>query len=581
MLLEEGYFFMKSFTDLSKNNKKDKSNLPKVKLAILGQSASQFLGEAMSGIAYDTGLNIEIYESDFGQIEQEIYNPESELYSFQADWILIFHDSNSLQKKFSELNNDERRAFSDSHIENLGNLYKTIKSRLSSKILYYNLAEFSDGIFGNFSNKVDISFNYQIKKLNFNLMDLSRELKDLFIVDLNSVSQLIGRKEFFNSRLYYQASLAISLDALPLVAKQTLDSILALRGQVKKCLIFDLDNTLWGGVIGDDGIEKIELGNLGNGKAHSELQRWGKQLKERGIILAVCSKNEEYNAKDPFLNHPEMILKLEDFAIFVANWNNKADNIRDIQKVLNIGFDSMVFIDDNPYERNLVRENLPEVCVPELPEDPVDYVDFLRNENIFETGSHSLNDEKRTEQYRAEAERIVFQKSFSDPGEYLASLKMKANIQEFGKFNIPRVAQLAERSNQFNLRTIRYSEAEITSISEAENKIGLSYSLEDKYGDYGIIAVIILDINSDHLFIDTWIMSCRVLKRGVEWFILNDLAERCKDLDKPKLIGEYIPTKKNKLVKDHYQSLGFVEDEGKWVLELKDFIALDNNISKA
>ncbi len=572
---------MKSFTELCKNIGKTSSDFSKIKLAILGDSATQFLGQGIKGLGIDSKMEFEVYESDFGQIDQEIFNPSSGLFNFDPDFVLIFHDSNKLLQKFMDTPLDQRQQFGESHIQNLSKLYSTLKEKLSAKLLYFNLAEFRDGVFGNYSNKVEGSFLYQLRKINFNLMNLSSELKDLFIVDICSVCNQMGRDHFFNARLYYQASLTISLDGLPFVAQQTLDIIKALKGQIKKCLIFDLDNTLWGGVIGDDGLERIEIGNLGSGKAHSELQKWGKQLKERGIILAVCSKNDEETAKEPFLKHPEMVLKLEDFAIFVANWNNKADNIRDIQKVLNIGFDSMVFIDDNPYERNLVKESLPEVCVPDLPEDPVDYIDFLRNENLFETSSHSGNDQKRTEQYRAEAERIVYQKSFSDPGEYLSSLKMQAEIREFDNFSIPRVAQLAERSNQFNLRTIRYSEAEINSISDSQDQIGLTISLKDKYGEYGIIAIIILNKKTDHYFIDTWIMSCRVLKRGVEWFILNELSSLAKSKGIKEIRGEYIPTKKNKIVKDHYQSLGFIEKESQWILNLDKYQEFDNYISKA
>lgn len=572
--------YMKSFTELRKNKSKSREGFTKIKLAILGDSATQFLSQAIQGLGFESDADFIIYESDFGQIDQEILNPNSGLYEFQADFILIFHSSNKMLQKFTDSTLEQRELFASKHLSNLKDLYNSIKEKSSAKVLYYNLTELSDGVFGNFSTKVEPSFPYQLRKINYQLMDLSRDLKDLFLIDLSAICSRMGLVNFFNARLYVQASMAISLDALPIVAKQSLDVIFALKGKIRKCVIFDLDNTLWGGVIGDDGIERIEIGNLGNGKAHSQLQKWGKQLKERGIILAVCSKNDEDNAKEPFLKHPEMVLKLEDFAIFVANWNNKADNIRDIQKVLNIGFDSMVFIDDNPYERNLVRENIPEVCVPELPEDPVDYVDFLRNENLFETTSYSGNDQKRTEQYQAEAERIVFQKSFSDPGEYLASLEMTAEVKEFDSFSIPRVAQLAERSNQFNLRTIRYSEAEIVSISNSDNQIGLTYGLKDKYGDYGIIAVLILNKTKNHFFIDTWIMSCRVLKRGVEWFILNDLVTRAKELGIAEIHGEYIPTKKNKLVKDHYQSLGFKSRGSNWVLNLGEYQNLDNYITK-
>ena len=229
----------------------------------------------------------------------------------------------------------------------------------------------------------------------------------------------------------------------------------AQRGTFNKCLILDLDNTLWGGVIGDDGIEGIQLGHgLGIGKAFTELQQWAKKLQQRGIILCVVSKNDEQVAKEPFIHHPDMVLRLDDIAVFMANWETKVDNIRAVQQVLNIGFDSMVFLDDNPFERAIVRENIPGITVPELPEDPAQYLEFLYSLNLFETASASEVDDKRTRQYQQEAKRIELKRTFANEQEFLASLGMEARVEPFTAFNTPRVAQLTQRSNQFNLRTM-------------------------------------------------------------------------------------------------------------------------------
>jgi FkbH-like protein len=363
--------------------------------------------------------------------------------------------------------------------------------------------------------------------------------------------------------------MVLTIDVLPLVAARTLDMVAAMQGKVIKCLILDLDNTLWGGVIGDDGIENIQLGSLGIGKAFTEFQYWIKKVKERGVILAVCSKNYESVAKEPFEKHPDMVLRLEDISVFVANWENKVNNIRLIQKTFNIGFDSMVFLDDNPVERSLVRENIQGITVPELPEDPAEYLEYLYSLNLFETLSYSSEDAMRTRFYQEEAQRKAYQEATVNEDGFLESLKMVSVVDSFTKFNTPRVAQLSQRSNQFNLRTIRYTEADIAGTEADPARFGFAFTLEDKFGDNGMICAVILERENDAtLFIDTWFMSCRVLKRGMENFVLNTLVGFAKEKECARLVGEYIPTTKNVMVKDHYSGLGFANVEGRWELDV-------------
>lgn len=381
----------------------------------------------------------------------------------------------------------------------------------------------------------------------------------------------------FDSSVYVNTEMILSLDALPYVASRTVDIIAAVEGKFKKCLILDLDNTVWGGIVGDDGWENIQVGHgLGIGKAFSEFQQWVKKLKKRGIIIAVCSKNDEKKAKEPFEKNPEMVLKLDDIAVFVANWENKANNIHTIQSILNISFDSMVFLDDNPFERNMVRENVAGVTVPELPEDPSDYLEFLYSQNLFETASYSEDDKERTKQYQVEAKRVSMQKSFTNDADFLKSLDMVSVVKGFDKFNIPRVAQLSQRSNQFNLRTVRYTDAEIFAIEKNDNYVTFSFTLKDKFGDNGLICVIILNKkNTETLFVDTWFMSCRVLKRGMENFALNTIVEWAKINGFKKIVGEYLPTAKNAMVEQHYPNLGFTKIEGgetmQYVLDVNSY----------
>ncbi len=563
---------MKAFAELKKNLKKDFSNLKSIKVAVLGDTATQFLIQALRGSGFDYGFDLQIWEADFNQIEGQVFDPGSELYHFNPDIVLLFESSHKLLGKYNKQNERQHSSFADNQMERLSGICETINAKLNTKIIYYNYAEINDSVFGNFANKFESSFLFQLRKLNYELMLYATRQPNFYICDLSSIQNQYGKPTVFQSSIYVNAEMVLSIDILPEVAAKTNDLIASVYGKFKKCLILDLDNTMWGGIIGDDGLENIQVGSLGIGKAFTEFQYWIKKLKNRGIILAVCSKNTESIAKEPFEKHPDMVLHLDDFALFVANWETKVENIRYIQSVLNIGFDSMVFLDDNPFERNIVRENIPGITVPELPEDPAEYLEYLYSLNLFETSSFSKEDSERTKQYQVEAQRTALRMSFADEAEFLKSLNMLSLVEPFNKFNRPRVAQLSQRSNQFNLRTVRYTEADVEVAANTEGVYTFSFTLEDKFGDHGMICVIILKAGNDNtLFIDTWLMSCRVLKRGMENFTLNTIVNFAKEKGFSCLKGEYIPTAKNAMVKDHYKNLGFEENGNEWILNVADY----------
>ncbi len=333
-------------------------------------------------------------------------------------------------------------------------------------------------------------------------------------------------------------------------------------------------------MIGDDGVEKIEIGELGGGKAFTLFQRWLKELQLRGILLAVCSKNDEAVAREPFISHADMVLKLEDISIFVANWNSKVDNIQYIQKQLNIGFDAMVFLDDNPYERSLVKSRLPDVTVPELPEDPSEYLSCLQALNLFESGIASENDLLRTQQIQDKIRTESIKTRFTNENDFLDSLKMILQVSGITKYNTPRIAQLSQRSNQFNLRTIRYSEEDLNRLSNDSSAICLALSLRDSITNHGLICVIVLSENEREFFIENWFMSCRVLQRGVEQAILNHMVALAKNRKLKRIVGEYLPTSKNHIVQNHYQSLGFSEEgKNRFVLDVESHTTLRNFIT--
>ena len=574
---------MKTFQELKKITKRMPADLPAIKVALTGDTATQFLATAIRGTGAERGYQIDLFEAEYNQVERQFLDPSSELYQTDADFIVLFQSTHKLGEKHSLLSPSQQESLAEERLAFVASVCEN-PMLASKKIICLNYPEIEDTVFGSYATKVTSSFTYQVRKLNMGLMDLSQRYANLFICDIAGLQNKLGRDMMFAPNVYVSTEMVLSIDALPYVASRVMDIICAIKGQFKKCLILDLDNTVWGGVIGDDGLEGIQLGHgLGIGKAFTEFQMWVKKLKQRGVIICVASKNNEETAKEPFEKHPDMVLKLEDIAVFQANWETKVDNIRTIQRILNIGFDSMVFLDDNPFERNIVRENIPGITVPELPQDPGEYLEYLYSLNLFETASYSQADKDRTKQYQVEAQRVSLQKTFSNEADFLKSLDMTSVVSGFNKFNTPRVAQLSQRSNQFNLRTVRYTEADIEALGQNPDVIDLSFTLEDKFGDNGLIAVIIMKKQDEEtLFIDTWFMSCRVLKRGMEDFTLNTMIEAAREKGYKRIVGEYLPTPKNKMVENHYPSLGFQKLEGtptaQYVLDVEQYQPRENYI---
>ena len=575
---------MRSLRDLKKLAREELSG-KKLKVALLGDTATQLLVTAIKGESVDRGIAIDLYEGEYSQVERQLMDPTSDLYQYDAEVTIIFQSTHKLGELHSTLTAEQQEHLADDRLSFVSSLCENAFFE-NKKIIYFNYPEIEDTVFGSYANKVESSFSYQVRKLNYELMNLSRHYPNLFICDIAGLQNMFGRRFMFSPNVYMTTEIVLSVNALPYVASRVVDIIAAIKGQFKKCLILDLDNTVWGGVIGDDGLEGIELGHgLGIGKAFTEFQMWIKKLKQRGIIICVASKNNEETAKEPFEKHPDMILKLDDIAVFQANWETKVDNIRTIQGILNIGFDSMVFLDDNPFERNMVRENIPGITVPELPDDPAMYLEYLYSLNLFETASYSNADKDRTKQYQVEAKRVSLSKTFTNEADFLKSLNMISTVSGFTKFNTPRVAQLSQRSNQFNLRTVRYTEADIVAMANNPDVIDLSFTLEDKFGDNGLIAVVIMKkMDTETLFVDTWFMSCRVLKRGMENFTLNTMVEYARTKGYKKIIGEYIPTPKNKMVEQHYPNLGFSpvtsDNSSQYILDLESYSSRECYITK-
>ena len=551
-----------TFSRLRKNLKKDATGFRKAKLAVLGNCATQLLCEAVRGYAREFKTALEVFDADYDQLEAQTLDEGSGLYRFGPDYILIQLCSEKLHREFRDLPPGERGTFADRVAGRIREYWRRIEARTKAPILQFDFVEIDDGVFGNFGLKTPESFVYQIRRLNALFSEAAAGDKQVFPVALNSLSAQAGRDNFFDPQLYHLAKMPIRVECLPQVAGRVCDTLEALGGRFRKCAVLDLDNTLWGGVVGDDGPEGIRVGELKDGKIYSELQGYFKELRNRGVLLAVCSKNEHEAAIRPFREHPEMVLREDDFVMFAANWEDKASNIRRIRETLNIGMDSIVFIDDNPFERNAVRSQIPELTVPELPPEPEKYLDFLRRANLFETVSVSGEDARRTQQYREEAQRTESAATFASYDEYLQSLDMVAGAKPFDAFHFARIAQLTQRSNQFNLRTVRYTESDIERIAGDDRFVTLYFTLKDKFGDHGLISVVILEKREGGtLFVDTFLMSCRVLKRGMEEFIINKIVRTAKERGFARVEGEYLPTRKNAMVARLYAQHGF-EDCG-------------------
>lgn len=534
---------MSDFLTLRRASKRFSCMEGGLRVAVLGDVATQLFTVAIKGALAERRFTGQCFEAEYAQVVRQLCTEDSEVRRFAPDYAIVWESVEHWWRSGENAEDRLRRV-------------RTYAEQCPFKILYANMAPFEDGVWGSYAGTPK-AFAVQRRAFNAGLDALAATLPNLLVVDLESVMAALGTASGADRQLFISSDMPLSLEAQARFAERCADVISAQRGSVRKCVIVDLDNTLWGGVLGEVGLNGIDIGDHGLGRAYTDLQHWLLRLRRRGILLTVCSKNDESLAKEPFEQHPEMVLHLDDFASFIANWETKADNVAHIQKVLNIGFDSFVFLDDNPAERAIVRQAHPEVCVPELPEDPAEWLAFLARENLFETAAYSEADAGRTEQYRQEAKRVAWQATFKDEAGFLRDLNMKATVSLLRDANLPRAAQLTQRSNQFNLRTQRYSEDDLRALAADPATLGLTFTLSDRFGEYGLVCVLIGKQSGDTLFIDTWLMSCRVLKRGLEQFALNRLVVEAKARGIAVLEGEYLPSRKNGMVAQLYPSLGF------------------------
>jgi FkbH-like protein len=566
------------FALVRESRRLDVSALTKrVRVAVLSDAATPHLLPILRVLFARTGYAAELYAGEIGAFETDILDRQSALHRFDADAIVLLPAAQALRERHREAPGD-RATFGEDAALRFASLWDALAKTSRATVVQATSPVPFERDFGSHALLVPGSLESSVTAFNATLTREARARRSVLLCDLDGVAAWVGKQSFFDEKLWTIAKSYAAFEHLPRVAQAIRDVVLAARGRTVKCVVTDLDDTLWGGVIGDDGLEGIRIGHDGEGEAFRRLQLYLRELSRRGVALAVCSKNDEAVAIRPFREHPDMVLREGDIAVFHASWGPKVDGLERIRAALEIGFDSMVFLDDNAFERNLVRHYLPEVIVPDLPEDPSEVVRALAALNLFETASYTDEDRKRSAAYREEAARKELARSFTSVDDFLASLDMRVTLARFDAMHLPRVVQLLARSNQFNLTTRRESEAACEALMRAgADVLPLYVKLSDKLGDYGLISVVIAHTAGDALEIDTWVMSCRVLARGVEEYAMNHVVAKARELGASRVVGRYVPTAKNKMVADFYGRFGFTRTppreeepagETTWTLEV-------------
>ena len=529
----------------------------RTRIAVVGGYNVSTLIPLIELYLFGAGIRSEVYESPFGVFRQEIHDARSPLYAFEPKIVLLAtgwrdllykpavgDDSGTVQRRLKDETDDWAR------------LWEALHDRLGCAVIQNGFDSPPWRVLDNHDSRHRAGLSRYICSLNLAIQD--RAPVYVIVHDVGRLAAQEGLSSWGDPRFYHYAKLPCAPQYLPEYAHSVASLISALAGRSRKCLVLDLDNTLWGGVVGEDGIEGIRLGQGDpEGEAFAAFQRYVKELRDRGILLAACSKNEDAVARQVFTKHPGTVLRLSDFSCFLANWNDKVSNLRTIAEKLNIGLDSLVFVDDEPAERTLVRGALPQVAVPEMPDDPADYIVSLEKHRFFQLVSLATEDLKRAEYYRTDASRTTAASLAENLDDFLTSLNMTARVAPISALTLERSAQLVNKSNQFNLTTRRCSAAEMRTHVENPDWVTLAVSLSDRFGDNGLISVLMARIKEGDLWIDIWVMSCRVLKRSVEHFLLNVLCSVARDKGLKAIHGEFIPTQRNEIVRDHYREMGF------------------------
>jgi FkbH-like protein len=525
-------------------------------LGLLGNGTTKLIAPALVATAVRYGIDLTTVEGEFDQALREATMADSAIARAAPHGIIVALDHRGLPGLGPGLSDDEEGDVAAA-LAHVAAICRGLRQSTGATLFVQNVPCPPCPLFGSQDARVRGTQRRRIERFNRDLDGLLTECSGI-LLDVDGLARTVGSEHWFDHSQWHAAKLPFAHDLVPLYADHALRLVAAVGGAARKCLVLDLDNTLWGGVVGDDGLHGLVLGQGDAlGEAFVAVQQAAAWLRSRGVVLAVCSKNDADVARAAFAEHPDMVLRLDDIAVFQANWQDKATNLQAIARTLDIGTDALVLLDDNPAERELVRMTLPEVAVPELTADPADYPLLLLAAGYFESVSFTDEDRRRAGLYRANAVRAELAASATDMEAYLASLDMVVRLSPFDATGRSRIAQLTQRSNQFNLTTRRYDEAAVEAFERHPDAFTLQVRLADRCGDNGMISVVICTQSGTEWIIDTWLMSCRVLNRRVEEAVLDVLAATAIDRGITRLTGHYVPTERNGMVREHYPRLGF------------------------
>jgi len=553
-----------------------------IRIAFVGSFSLNGFEETIQVQCNDEKINCITYNSPYNQFTQEILNENSNLYKFKPDVIFLLIDNRIILENsfyFSNINSENKhKKYVDEKINEIKNLIEVFTQKSQSKIIIANFVIPTYTPLGIYESKIEYGIKEIILDLNKKLKELSRNMDSCYVYDFNSFVTKFGEKNILDYKKMNYGDIKINFDIIPHLIYDFLGYVKPILGSNKKCLVLDLDNTLWGNIIGEDGIEGIKIGPYPEGRSFVEFQKVIKALSENGIILAINSKNNQKDAMKAINEHPHMILREKDFSCIKINWNDKISNMREIAKDLNIGLDSIVFFDDDPINRELLRMGIPEINTIELPKDPSSYAQILRNLNDFNILKITKDDVQRKIMYSQEQNRQKLESSTKNLNEYLKKLDIKIKIKLDNEFSISRISQLILKTNQFNLTTKRYQEEEIKEFVEDKTMIVGCSEVDDKFGENGITNVFIIKIKSNEWIIDTFLLSCRIMGRGIEEGIIGKILEIAKNKGIKKITATFIPTEKNKPAENFLKNYGFKKEKENWVFLLKHKIKIPDHL---
>ena len=564
--LSEYVTLSKNLDDLKFSNK--------LKVGILSSFTLNGLNETLHVKCSELDIGYQSYVADYNQYNQEILNSNSNLYKFSPDITFLILDIRSFLGDYFyfpySISSDERKSITKEKIAELENLISHFQNSTNSKLVItnFNVPSFSPN--GIIETKSEFGFHEMIQEINIELRRKIKNLNSIYIFDYNRFVSKYGEKNIFNERQFHVGNIQIEFDYIPFLAHELMSYIKPMYSSNRKCIVLDLDNTLWGGILGEDGFDGIELGHTSTGKAFVEFQKYLLSLWEQGIILTINSKNNYDDVMKVIHDHPDMILREKHFASMQINWYDKAENMQKISDELNIGLNSFVFFDDDKINQERIKTEFPEILTIALDPDPSTYAEKLKDLNDFNVLQRTKEDSKRGEMYSQQRQRNELERSVSNLDDFLKKLNIKVQIQNITEFNIPRISQLTLKTNQFNLTTKRYQESDIRRLAQdPKMKIGCA-QVQDKFGDNGITSVFIVEKNEKEWKIDSFLQSCRIIGRGIEDAIMSEILKDAKQNNVEKVYANFIPTNKNKPAEEFLPQFGFKKENDLWVFNLSD-----------